>query len=150
MNKSMHFSEFETEPFTVLEGYITRYTPLDSSCNGSNMSSQQCVNDICNNMNILINYNKSSLLPLNNSYVDLSNSIGTYKLSNHNVSDYDLIDNCGNLLFVSNLNFKETIPKLKDSVLEDTNDLKNYHNKIYSITGIGILSLLLCFVFISK
>jgi hypothetical protein len=73
-----------------------------------------------------------------------------YNAKNVDVAKYDLIDNHGNLTFVNNTNFKETIPKLKDAVLEDTNNMMYYQNSMYVISGIAVAFLAIGAIIVAK
>ena len=118
---SLTFSSFKIEPFNLLEGYITNFA---NKPNTTEEGFQIIGSD-----------------EINQKYLDLSNNIGLYKSLNQNQGD--LIDNSGNLLYKKNLNFKETIPSLKDAVLEDSTHIMNYNNNIYAISGIAIAILLI-------
>jgi len=75
--------------------------------------------------------------------VDIYNKLKTSMSSPASLNNYDVIDNSGNLLYKKNLNFKETIPNLKDAVLEDSINIMNYNNNVYAISGIAIAFLII-------
>jgi hypothetical protein len=112
-----------------------------------------CLEKAKKNAQIIIN-NKgafdTSNLALNTKYTELSTKIANYQSKNVNVATYDTIDDNGHLLYEKNVNFKETIPKLKDAVLEDTNDLVNYQNNIYVFSGIIAVSLIIAAIIVIK
>lgn len=119
---SFTFSLFEKNT-SNLEGYI-----------------QQFANDLFltnNNVKEGLNlFNDNA--PIYQKYTDLSNNITNYLQKKQDLSNNDLIDEKGNLLYKKNMNFKETIPPLKDAVLEDSVNIMNYNNYIYTISGIAI------------
>ena len=120
---SLTFSSFKIEPFNLLEGYISNFDETIIKPNNTEEEFQIIGSD-----------------EINQKYLDLSNNIGLYNTLNQNQKD--LIDNSGNLLYKKNLNFKETIPSLKDAVLEDSTHIMNYNNNIYAISAIAIAILL--------
>jgi hypothetical protein len=132
---SLTFSSFKIEPFNLLEGYISNFANnLDESkikLNNTEDGFQIIGND-----------------EINQTYSDLSNNIGLYNMLTQNQND--LIDNSGNLLYKKNLNFKETIPSLKDAVLEDSMNIMSYTNNIYAISGIAIAILLVGIIIKSR
>ena len=120
------FSSFKIESFDLLEGYITKFA--------NNL--HENFTDASNTDTTIIGSDE-----IIQSYLDLSNNIGLY--NNLNKNPTDLIDNSGNLLYKKNLNFKETIPPLKDAVLEDSINMMNYSNNVYIISGIAIAVLVI-------
>jgi hypothetical protein len=66
------------------------------------------------------------------------------------MNNYDVIDNSGNLIYKKDLNFKETIPKLKDAVLDDSINVMNYNNNVYAISGIAIAFLIIGIIISSR
>jgi len=128
------FSSFKIESFDILEGYITRF---------ANNLHENFI-DASNTHTSIIGSDK-----IYQSYLNLSNNIGKYNnlntdlYNNLDKTQYELIDNSGNLLYKKNLNFKETIPPLKDAVLEDSISIMNYTKNIYIISGIAITVLLI-------
>jgi hypothetical protein len=153
--ESAKFSTFEIEPFTLLEGYINGYTPTTNCENiTDNVRLKSCLESIQTNIEKIAIYGTATEKPLNrnisNAYYDLSNNMSIYNAKNVDVAKYDLIDNHGNLTFVNNTNFKETIPKLKDAVLEDTNNMMYYQNSMYVISGIAVAFLAIGAIIVAK
>jgi len=135
----MNFTSFTIEPHHLLEGYIEKYANSNSSYSKTEIKDEDY---------LLIEPSSSKegffISTINTTkYTDISNNIDKYNILNSNVKNYDLIDNSGNLLYINNNNFKETIPKLKDAVLEDSISMMNYNNTIYAVSGIGIAFLLI-------
>ncbi len=125
------FSSFKIESFDLLEGYITKFANnLHENFTDANNTY------IIGNDEII------------QSYLDLSNNIGLYNKLNK--KPYDLIDNSGNLLYKKNLNFKESIPPLKDAVLEDSINMMKYSNNVYIISGIAIAVLVIGIIIKSR
>jgi hypothetical protein len=73
-----------------------------------------------------------------------------YNIKNKDVTKYDIIDNSGHLLYKYDTNFKETIPPLKDAVMNDTLNVMNYNRNIYTITGFAVALLVIGIIFTSK
>lgn len=120
---SLTFSLFEQNT-SNLEGYISQFANDLFLRNNDNV--KEGLNLLNDNSAI---YQK---------YTDLSNNIASYLIKRQDLSNNDLIDEKGNLLYKKNMNFKETIPPLKDAVLEDTINMMNYNNYMYTISGIAI------------
>ncbi len=97
--------------------------------------------------NILINDNIDTVY---NKYTDLSNNITTYKTVKREESKYDLVDDSGNMLYKKDMHFKETIPKVKEAVLEDSITVMNYNNYLYTISGIAVAFLVAGVIIIKK
>jgi hypothetical protein len=127
------FSSFKIESFDLLEGYITNFA-----------------NNLHENFLDSSNTNKTIIGSdeIIQSYLDLSNNIGLYNRLNNNSND--LIDNSGNLLYKKNLNFKESIPPLKDAVLEDSINMMKYSNNVYFISGIAVAVLVIAIIVKSR
>jgi hypothetical protein len=127
------FSSFKIESFDLLEGYITNFA-----------------NNLHENFLDSSNTNKTIIGSdeMIQSYLDLSNNIGLYNRLNNNSND--LIDNSGNLLYKKNLNFKESIPPLKDAVLEDSINMMKYSNNVYFISGIAVAVLVIAIIVKSR
>lgn len=127
------FSSFKIESFDLLEGYITNFA-----------------NNLHENFLDPSNTNKPIIGSdeIIQSYLDLSNNIGLYNRLNNNSND--LIDNSGNLLFKKNLNFKESIPPLKDAVLEDSINMMKYSKNVYFISGIAVAVLVIAIIVKSR
>ena len=127
------FSSFKIESFDLLEGYITNFA-----------------NNLHENFLDPSNTNKTIIGSdeIIQSYLDLSNNIGLYNRLNNNSND--LIDNSGNLLFKKNLNFKESIPPLKDAVLEDSINMMKYSKNVYFISGIAVAVLVIAIIVKSR
>jgi len=87
---------------------------------------------------------------LNNGHYELERKINDLKSLKEKEGEYDTIDNHGNLLYHSNPYFKETIPPLKDAVLEDKTDLVNYQNNIYVFSSLVAIGLVVAGVVIFK
>jgi len=115
---SLTFSLFEQNT-SNLEGYISQFANDLFLRNNDNV--KEGLNLLNDNSAI---YQK---------YTDLSNNIASYLIKRQDLSNNDLIDEKGNLLYKKNMNFKETIPPLKDAVLEDTINMMNYNNYMYTI-----------------
>lgn len=120
---SLTFSLFENNT-SNLEGYIPQFA------NDLFLTEKENVKEGLNffNDNAAI-YQK---------YRDLSNNISSYLQKKQDLSNNDLIDSNGNLLYKKNMNFKETIPPIKDAVLEDSINIMNYNNYMYTISAIAI------------
>jgi hypothetical protein len=117
------FSSFEKST-SNLEGYISQFA--NDLFLTNNETVKEGLNLFTDNSAI---YQK---------YTDLSNNIANYLQKRRDLSNNDLIDQSGNMLYKKNMNFKETIPPLKDAVLEDTINIMNYNNYMYTISGIAI------------
>lgn len=123
--ESSTYSIFKMEPYNLLEGYITRFANLESK-------------EEKEGFQIIDNYND-----INQNNLDLVANINAYKEKNEKVDDYDLIDDSGNLIYKKDFNFIETIPTLKDAVLEDSLNVLNYNTNIYAISGIAVAFLII-------
>jgi len=144
---SLPFSFFE-KSFSNLEGYVSNLANNNHTSSIPNLSN---INYNLEGFNILTD--PSNVMygsTMYNKYIDLSNNLYSYTISKSNEKKYDLIDACGNLLYKKNMNFKETIPPVKDAVLEDSVDVMNYTNNIYIISGITIAVLLIGVIIIKK
>lgn len=149
LNPSTFFSkkDIETE---ILETFNTTY-----SCNSSDGSNySNCVNGVISNQSdlsyqyIAIGKNNNDI---NTKAFDISINYDAYFQKRNEVSNnFDLIDDSGNLTFISNTNFKSSIPNLKTTVLEDTNDLANYQNNIYVTTSLISVMLVVVAILIVK
>lgn len=106
----------------VLEGYIDNYTKHKNHQETFVVNGQP--------------FDSSS-----KTFIDLSNNIGEYSKKLAESDKYQLIDENGFLIYKNDNNFKETLPKLKDSVLEDTNDILNYQKNMFIVSGLGALCL---------
>ena len=132
MDFSNEYAEFNIDSFQVLEGYADRFT---------------------NSVEPFINHkqeNKDDFQISSYSFtegleteVTIYNNLKQSMKSPASLNNYDVIDDNGNLLYKKNLNFKESIPKLKDAVLEDSINIMNYNNNVYAISGIAIAFLIL-------
>lgn len=132
MDFSREYSEFNIESFQILEGYVERFT---------NSINPVVIDKQANKDETQINsYSFSEGLETE---VDIYNKLKTSMSSPASLNNYDVIDNSGNLLYKKNLNFKETIPNLKDAVLEDSINIMNYNNNVYAISGIAIAFLII-------
>jgi len=130
----MNYSLFNIEPFQLLDGYIEKFT------NSLNMYPETYTEEEDDFQVISKNITEGYTLA---EYSSLNTELNKKK--------YELIDNSGNLLYKKNVNFKETIPDLKDAILEDSVNIMNYNNNIYSISGIAIAFLIIgIFVFSKK
>jgi hypothetical protein len=99
----------------ILDGYMDNYTKPANETFSTNMELSQT------NMEL---------------------SISKYDVLHPSATKYDLIDASGYLIYKTDNNFKETLPKLNDAVLEDTTDMLNYQKNISVLSGIGALFLL--------
>jgi len=127
----MDYSQFNIDSFQILDGYVERFT---------------------NSMDPYVNFREEQTEDQNKSNgiaegfeteVNIYNNVKASMSSPASMNNYDVIDDSGNLLYKKNLNFKETIPKLKDAVLEDSVNIMNYNNNVYAISGIAIAFLIL-------
>lgn len=92
---------------------------------------------------ILDGYMDNYTKPMNESFsTNMELSISKYDVLHPSATKYDLIDASGYLIYKTDNNFKETLPKLNDAVLEDTTDMLNYQKNISVLSGIGALFLL--------
>jgi len=114
----MNYTQFNIEPFQLLEGYIENFTNL--------------VDPLPK-----ITQKNDEFKVIGNSFKENYTSYSDTEFKDLNTK-YDIIDNSGNLLYKKNINFKETIPNLKDAILEDSINILNYNNNIYAISGIAI------------
>jgi len=132
---SFTFSFFEKNT-SNLEGYIQQFA------NDLFLTNNDTVKEGLN----LFNENTAIF----QKYTDLSNNISSYLQKKQDLSNNDLIDEKGNMLFKKNMNFIETIPPLKDAVLEDTINIMNYNNYMYTISGIAIGFLIIGIIIIKN
>lgn len=123
----MNYSKFDIDSFHILEGYVEKFT---------------------NSVNPMPNFTqeKDGFQLIGDSFKEGYTTAEINDLNNK----YDVIDDNGNLLYKKDLNFKETIPNLKDAILEDTINTMNYNNNIYAISGIAIAFLVIGVIVLSN
>jgi len=127
MASSIEFSKFNLDSVHIMEGYTERFTnSIDPFFNFTEKTEGYQTE--------LVEYNK------------VKDSMATPTSMNN----YDVIDNSGNLIYKKDLNFKETIPKLKDAVLDDSINVMNYNNNVYAISGIAIAFLIIGIIISSR
>ena len=157
-NKPETFALFDSNKNTK-EGFTETFDfpNFNNICNNTTNSTDynKCLSDVKVKATDLSNYQtiyNDINTKINNGYYNLSGNITKYNNLNDiiNNTNYDTIDNNGNLIYDVNTNFKETIPNLKDAVLEDTNNLVNYQNNIYIFSGIIAVSLIVASIIIIK
>jgi hypothetical protein len=127
MTSSIEFSKFNLDSVHIMEGYTERFTnSIDPFFNFTEKTEGYQTE--------LVEYNK------------VKHSMA----SPASMNNYDVIDNSGNLIYKKDLNFKETIPKLKDAVLDDSINVMNYNNNVYAISGIAIAFLIIGIIISSR
>jgi hypothetical protein len=139
MDSPLTFSFFEKNNHN-LEGYVSQLANNHSIFNTSVFSGvygTEGFNDISNDQPY-------------QTYVKLTSKMVDYGTVKQNESNYDLIDGSGNLLYKKNMNFKETIPPARDAVLEDSIEVMNYNNYLYTISGISVAFLVVGVIIMNK
>lgn len=127
MTSSIEFSKFNLDSVHIMEGYTERFTnSIDPFFNFTGVTEGYQTE--------LVEYNK----------------VKDSMASPASMNNYDVIDNSGNLIYKKDLNFKETIPKLKDAVLDDSINVMNYNNNVYAISGIAIAFLIIGIIISSR
>jgi hypothetical protein len=146
---SLTFSFFEKST-SNLEGYISQLANNHSISDISELFLNKEGFNILTSADSNIYNNVKFTTDSMSKYRDLSNNIISYTDMKQNENKYDLIDSSGNLLYKKNMNFRETIPPVKDAVLEDTIDIMNYNNYLYSISGIAVAFLVIGIIILKK
>lgn len=141
------FKDFDSfKIFTGLqdEGFNGK-SCIDSSLNP--MDSSNCLFDISNNLASVMNQSqykayKDSETEIDRNYITLENDINMYNSANISTSQYDSIDDNGNLLYHN----KEIDQTIHDSLLEDGKDLLLQQNNLYIIGSLIVTSVLILIV----
>ena len=130
MASSIEFSKFNLGSVHIMEGYTERFT---------------------NSIDPFFNFTeKTEGYTGTDTVIGKYNSVKDSMATPTSMNNYDVIDNSGNLIYKKDLNFKETIPKLKDAVLDDSINVMNYNNNVYAISGIAIAFLIIGIIISSR
>lgn len=143
MDSPLTFSFFE-KGTSNLEGYVSQLANNYSIFNTSVFSG------IDGGEGFIVLLNDISNADLYQRDIDSSDKITYYNKLKQHERKYDLVDESGNLLYKKNMNFRETIPPVRDAVLEDSIEVMNYNNYLYTISGIAVAFLVVGIIIINK
>jgi hypothetical protein len=132
------FSRLKNEGFNGNSCIDSPSNPMDPS---------NCLIDISNNLTSILNQSqyqayKDSEIKIDKNYTKLENDINLYNQANISTSEYDSIDDNGNLLYHN----KEIDQTINDGLLEDGKDFLLQQNNLYLIGSFIATSVLILIV----